>query len=475
VVVAIAFSGTRAWAWDLRAFYNAAIDYVNNVNPYPAAHLSALTGQEVFVYPLPAAVAFVPLLLLPWPVATIVFALLMVACVAGTLYVLGVRDRRIYVVALLALPTQQAVLLGTISPLLALLLALLWRYRDRRWTAAALLAVLVVSKLFLWPLGLWLLATRRFKAVAYGAGLAVASLVVASVPYGLSIMRDYRDVLSLLSRFESTFSFSPFSFFRAAGLPQHAALAASAAVALILVGLLVVAASRRDELLAFRAALALAFVCSPIVWGHYFIILMVPLALMRPTFGAVWLALAWLPSDAVAFVHHRALWIGLALLLAAVQLGLTPEWRRLPRVTEPAFGALCAALLVGAIYLGHARTLTVASLTPTSNASAADGTAMLQVQRDGSSACWHIWTEKLSGPVSARILGPGGGSFALPVTLRSDGSASGCAPVANRGLARGLALDPAGAYALRLHARGSGVTLWGAVKRRENVGQPPRG
>src|SRR5579862_6514802 len=73
VVVAVAFSGTHTWAWDLRAFYNAAGAYVHHLNPYPAAHLSALTGQEVFVYPLPAAIAFIPLWLLPWPVATAVF------------------------------------------------------------------------------------------------------------------------------------------------------------------------------------------------------------------------------------------------------------------------------------------------------------------------------------------------------------------------------------------------------------------
>jgi hypothetical protein len=39
--------------------------------------------------------------------------------------------------------------------------------------AGLLVAVLVSTKLFLWPLGLWLLATRRFRAAAWAAGLFV--------------------------------------------------------------------------------------------------------------------------------------------------------------------------------------------------------------------------------------------------------------------------------------------------------------
>jgi hypothetical protein len=45
----------------------------------------------------------------------------------------------------------------------------------------------------------------------------------------------------------------------------------------------------RDARYAPGLALAAALVLSPIVWRHFFVLLMVPLALSRPRFDAVWL------------------------------------------------------------------------------------------------------------------------------------------------------------------------------------------
>ena len=51
------------------------------------------------------------------------------------------------------------------------------------------------------------------------------------------------------------------------------------------IGLLALAWRRRSLGLAIAAALCL----SPIVWRHFFVLLLVPLALSRPRFDAVWL------------------------------------------------------------------------------------------------------------------------------------------------------------------------------------------
>src|SRR5262245_6142235 len=68
VIADVSVLSGGAWGWDFRAIYNAATDYAKGAWPYPPARLSSLTGQEAFVYPLPAAAAFVPLTYLPWPV-----------------------------------------------------------------------------------------------------------------------------------------------------------------------------------------------------------------------------------------------------------------------------------------------------------------------------------------------------------------------------------------------------------------------
>ena len=81
-----------------------------------------------------------------------------------------------------AIPVLSAVRLGTLTPLLVLALAILWRWRDRRWVAGGSLAVAISLKLFLWPLVVWLLLTRRFRAALCAAGSAATLVIGACEP-----------------------------------------------------------------------------------------------------------------------------------------------------------------------------------------------------------------------------------------------------------------------------------------------------
>jgi len=51
----------------------------------------------------------------------------------------------------------------------------------------------------------------------------------------------------------------------------------------------VVLARRGDEARAFTCAIAATLVLSPIVWLHYLVALLVPLAILRPRFSLIWL------------------------------------------------------------------------------------------------------------------------------------------------------------------------------------------
>ena len=66
----------------------------------------------------------------------------------------------------------------------------------------------------------------------------------------------------------------------------------------------------RSLALALAAALAL----SPIVWLHYFVLLLVPIALARRTFGAIWLipALFWITPYEENFAQHWRIAVGIA-------------------------------------------------------------------------------------------------------------------------------------------------------------------
>ena len=59
---------------------------------------------------------------------------------------------------------------GNLTILLVLLVALAWRYRDEARLAGLALGVAVAAKLFVWPLVVWLLLTRRFRAAAWAVG-----------------------------------------------------------------------------------------------------------------------------------------------------------------------------------------------------------------------------------------------------------------------------------------------------------------
>jgi hypothetical protein len=70
---------------------------------------------------------------------------------------------------------------------------------------------------------------------------------------------------------------------------------------------------RRQEREAMVLAVLLMLVASPLVWSHYFALLLVPLALTRPRFAAVWAApiLIWLcpPKTGVAGWQEALMWI----------------------------------------------------------------------------------------------------------------------------------------------------------------------
>src|SRR5205807_1350706 len=71
---------------------------------------------------------------------------------------LGARDWRWYGAVILTFPVFGALELGAIAPLLLLLVAAGWRYRDRA-AGGVLLALAAAVKLFLWPVLVWLVVS----------------------------------------------------------------------------------------------------------------------------------------------------------------------------------------------------------------------------------------------------------------------------------------------------------------------------
>jgi hypothetical protein len=207
----------------------------------------------------------------------------------GTLYLLGVRDVRCYVVALISAPTVEGLLWGNATLLLLPLIAMAWRWRDRWLRAGAVLGLALAAKLFLWPLLAWLVGTRRYRAAAAAFGFGVAGLVLPWAVIGFSGMASYPDLLRVAEDVYSAHSFSTATMFSSVGVSGSLATAATLTVgacgALLALG---VGRTGRDEFALFIALLA-AVLGSPIVWTYYYALILIPLAIARPRFSALWL------------------------------------------------------------------------------------------------------------------------------------------------------------------------------------------
>ena len=135
--------------------------------------------------------------MLPAPVADWVVAGLELGCLFGALLLLGVRDWRVYGASLLWPPVINATQTGNATLPLAVLCALAWRYRAARYTPGVAIGVGLAIKFFIWPLVLWLVALRRFRAAALAAAIGATSLLLI-VPF--NSIHDYVDCSRNLSR-----------------------------------------------------------------------------------------------------------------------------------------------------------------------------------------------------------------------------------------------------------------------------------
>jgi hypothetical protein len=295
-------------AWDVRfAYLPAAEAVLDGVTPYPALDDPILDDQKGYVYPPQLLFALLPLTPLPVPLAAALVAAGMIALLLATLRVLGIRDIRCYAAALLWVPAISGVLLSNISIPLAFALAVLWRYRDAVWPPAISLGLSVSAKLLLWPMFVWMLATRRLRAAGLSVALGLAVTLAAWAVIGFAGFAEYPDLLRRLSDIQSERSYSFVGIADNIGLGGAVGQVFGVVVGVALLVLCVVYARRADDARSFTCAVAATLALSPIVWLHYLVALLVPLAIARPRFSALWLlpVLLWVspkPGYADGFV-----------------------------------------------------------------------------------------------------------------------------------------------------------------------------
>jgi hypothetical protein len=273
--------------WDFRtAYLPAAEAVVHGRSPYPDPENPNLDVPTTYAYPPQVAIALAMFTPLRENAAVVVAVVGCLAALFAALALVGVRDIRCYAVVPIWGAGWNALEMANVSAFLALGLALVWRYRSTLWPLSLALAGLVTVKLFLWPVLVWALATKRIRATVLAVAVGVVVTLVSWAAIGFAGLSSYPAILRLIAD-QKSYSIDGMS--RSLGMGHTAATLATVVLGGAVIVACALAAGRGDERRAFVLAVAAALALSPVVWLHYLVLLVVPLGLMRPAFSWIWL------------------------------------------------------------------------------------------------------------------------------------------------------------------------------------------
>ena len=282
------FSSIHLFAGDFsHQFWPAGVRTLHGQSPYILGRREIHQGLA-FPYPASTAWLFAAFALLPRLAGEVIATMICFLLLALTLRLGGVRDWRIYGVILLWAPVVNAWQSTNLTILLGLALMLIWRHRDRPAVAGPLAAAAASLKPLAWPYFLFLLATRRYRAFAYAVVTGAALNLVAFGLLGFDQISRYLTDASRVSDAFFRTSYTPVALMLRLGASEPLAdlagvlCAAAAAAACVAVG------RRGDDRGALVLTVALTFLATPVIWMHYFALVLVPFALARPRLEPLW-------------------------------------------------------------------------------------------------------------------------------------------------------------------------------------------
>jgi hypothetical protein len=275
-------------AFDFRVFYVAAEAVLRGNSVFPPVDDPTLLDGRAYVYPPFLAVLLAPLTAVSMDTAGLIVMVALVLAALAVPVVVGVRDWRCVGIVLLWPPVISAIQTGSISIPLALAAALVWRFRRKPVRAGVALGAALAAKLLLWPIALWLAATRRWSAVAWAAACSAVLVLGSWAVVGFDGLAEYPGLLQRLSRVMDDRGYTVYALAREFDVPSQVARALWVGVALGLLACVVLVVRRGNEAAGFVLAIAASLACTPVVWLHYFSLLLVVVAVAQPRLGLAW-------------------------------------------------------------------------------------------------------------------------------------------------------------------------------------------
>ena len=261
---------------------------MHGLSPY--SDPSQPLGPMPAVYLPPIFLASLPLAWFSLHVATWLWFATLMAAAFAILRVLGARDPWCYAVFAVSLPVEQTLVLGNATILVALGVALAWRYRERPIIGPLAVAATVAIKFWIWPLVVWLLITRPRAGVR--AALMFAALTLSA--WALIGFDGFLHYPALIQAEGRRFAYAG-SLFVPALVQLHHTVGFAAATGFI-AGLLLLGLAwtrRSTEIEVFSLALLASLVATTVGWPHNLAVMAIPIIILYPRLAPAWL---WFPG-----------------------------------------------------------------------------------------------------------------------------------------------------------------------------------
>jgi Glycosyltransferase family 87 len=286
LVFAVVVGSTVAVAGDTLGFdflaYHAAAVRLLDGQPLYDMRYATTGGFGLFYYPP----TFAPLLLVfgLFSAGTAVWiwtGLLIGAFALGTAILPVSRTVRWWIVLLAGLswPFAYAVKLGQVGPLLFLLFTIGWRWLDEPIRLGVSAALGTAVKLQPGILFVWALLTGRIAAVGVGAVTLVVLAVAATVISGGGAWSDFMTLVRQVSDpITTAHNFTPGAIAYQVGLSVEVATWIQVASTAIVLVAVVAAARMATAEASYLVAVVASQMLSPILWDHYAMLLLLPVA-----------------------------------------------------------------------------------------------------------------------------------------------------------------------------------------------------
>ena len=267
--------------WDYTSYVGAAGRVVHGAPLYDAtADMAGPRGT--YLYPPPFALAVIPFALLPEGLGLWLWVILLIASFVVAVAILPVDVPVRWAILLLGAldwPVLYSFRLGQVGPLLLLLFAIGWRWMDKPIVLGLSMAAGGLIKVQPLILMCWAILVGKVRAAATTLAAVLGAAAIATVLFGSSIWFAYRDLLGRVSTPITTpHNFTPGAIAYQRGVPEDVATVIQLAciVAVILVMLLAVAKTSTE--VSYLTAVVASQLLSPILWDHYAVLLLLPVA-----------------------------------------------------------------------------------------------------------------------------------------------------------------------------------------------------